>query len=143
MLRTDDVVFIGFLIAGIGMLTAVVTRQQKVEERRLGVVEAALQRPELDPALRQQLIDALSKRSRPSQLMAKAMTWMFWQRALFAVGWFLFVVSGGALALGFVGIIRAPNPEVAIVMLTGLAMMSLPRALEELRRRGDRLAAPR
>lgn len=142
-MRDEDVLFVGFLTAAIGMLMAVVMRQQKVEQRRLDVVAAALQRPELDPALRQQLIDALSKRSRPSQFLAQLFSWTFWQKALFAVGWFLFVVLGGALALGAFGIVRGIDSDLAIGMVIGLAMMSLPRALEELKLRGGRLAEPR
>lgn len=141
-MRSEDIAILGFVTMGIGVLAAVVTRQQKVEQQRLQVIQAALQRPELDPALRQQLIDALAKRSRPSQLLAHLLTVRFWQKAMFAVGWMMFLVMGGAFLLGQLDLVRVPS-DIAIGMLVGLALMSLPRALEELKLRGGRLAEPR
>jgi len=142
-MRGDDVALIAFLASGIAIVGSLAGRKRKVEERRLKIVEEALRRPELDEATRRNLLEAVATRGRGGKRLAMLTTTRFWLTASFAVGWFLFVVCGGGFLLSTIDVLPLPRSGLAMGALTGLALLTLPRALVELRQRGEWLAGQR
>jgi TRAP-type uncharacterized transport system fused permease subunit len=63
---------------------------------------------------------------------------------LMGVGWLLFVICGGVLALDFVGFVRNVDEQtVGPLALLGLGLLSMPVALREMTRRDSSLANQR
>jgi hypothetical protein len=137
-MHSEDIAVMASICAISGAVIAVGTtyiqRRFETRKQRLEVLDKALDRADLDPATRQELLRSLTdeqKGDRPFFLQPG-----FWQRTAFAVGWMAFLLCGGLLVLGYTGIIYMPNLEfVAPMALIGLGLMSLPVALRDFGRR--------
>jgi len=113
-------------------------RQHSERQKRLDILEKALERPDLDAALRREILGVLAREHEPQHRPAA------WRSVSFGVGWLLFVMCGGVLALDFVGVVRNIDERtVGPLALLGLGLLSLPVALREMTRRDGSLANQR
>lgn len=111
--------------------------------QRLTMLQQALEHPQLDAATRNQILQSLSKehRWRPLRMLFSL---VFWERAVFAVGWLTFLVFGGVSVGVGLNLVRSRHLDFFLFWtLIGLAMMTLPMAVHEFSRRMRGLASQR
>jgi hypothetical protein len=111
-------------------------RETAVDQRRLDLLEQALQHPSLDEATRAELLQVLAHpRGAPEQQPAAAATRKgdWWHLVWYGPGWILFVLGG--CMLGAHALSLAPGVDLKTYLpmtITGFAILTLPLALREL-----------
>jgi len=149
--RGDFLLFLGFwtiaAIAAIGGVVAVLNRWKQrleLERQRLGILEKALQHPNVDDATRAELLRTLTAQRPPSHPVAGSaanhlVSW--WPKLWFGSAWLLFVVGGCLLASEALDLTNIRDTHTLLIMMvSGFAMMTLPSALREITRRSGATA---
>lgn len=134
----------------VAMVVAILAQRQKkssVDDRRLDLIEKALQHPNLDEATRNELLRALAEPRQPDRAAVatpadQGANW--WPKLWFGAGWGMFVVGGCLLLSEAADITRIRDMEVLLISTSvGFAMLTLPAALRELTRRSGPATARR
>lgn len=142
-MRDDEVGALVTVVAlvAIGLGYVIGRRRRSRGSQRLDILQQALQRPDLDPGTRAEILRVLAN---DQQLVRWLLSPMFWQRIWFGVGWMTFLVAGGLwLWTVFDYGTGLPPRAVAPFAMVGLAMLTLPHGLRELSNREQRAAQPR
>ncbi|MFK7740772.1 MAG: hypothetical protein AB8H80_10645 [Planctomycetota bacterium] len=133
---------VALLFAAVSAMTSR-SRDDQQRQQRLDLMQNALERGDLDVATRRELLAVLRRdHERPSALSFLS-SGAWWLQAALGLGWCTFVVCGGAALLSYCHVLRLPFALTLPPTLVGLALMTLPAALGELRRRDRPLASTR
>ena len=124
---------LALIVGGFVLSLSLASSRHKERMRRLALLEAELQRPDLDAATRRELLQALVQQERRWSWLRNP---SLWGKLWFGAGWILFVFAGGMLLLDYLNVQSLGEKRSLIAAaICGLAMLSLPLGLAELRRR--------
>lgn len=113
------------------LLLSVRSRSRSVANRRLEVLEKALEHPQLDAETRTQLLATIVEQQTRSPLGFLSRP-SFWLSACFVVGWLLVIFNGAVLLLLRLNVLSISYLDPSLLMVAvGLALLTLPVAFRE------------
>ena len=125
-------------------VATIVNRGKSERQKRLRLIEKALDHPQLDLVTRQELMRVLAAEGQDAR-QAGAEAWgrvrVLGRTLIVGAGWISFVAAGAALLLVESRVIRSSPPAETlwVPFIGGFILMSLPIAVREL---ANRAAAP-
>ena len=118
------ILMFSLVVAAISMVSRGYHAMLAERREKLRILDDALERGNLDPATRDDLIETLGgRRRRPEKVEVTG----FW-RLLFGLGWLMLFLAAGLLISGD----RHAEEPAAVIGFIALAFLSLPFAMREL-----------